>query len=241
MYPLQSNALSAKSILSGRVALTMVNLEQKLMEFGELFLAAMGQSSLEQGTLDAGGNNKDDQGREGGSRGAGASPSGSMRPETPAPWERGLVEQMEEEVREAGLGGWFNGMDQGVLESWSGPNSDMSELQDRVRMTLLTTIGGHTLPNLVRVPDNLITPTVLRPLMEGPLRLWQFLVYSEMSPPYTEDLLVLHSTSPSHVFLQVGPYYEDLDGEYWGGVAEEGEEGREVEIENEGQDASIEL
>ena len=52
----------------------MVNLEQKLMEFGELFLAAMGQSSLEQGTLDAGGNNKDDQGREGGSRGAGASP-----------------------------------------------------------------------------------------------------------------------------------------------------------------------
>ena len=65
---------SAKSLLGGRVALTMVNLEQKLMEFGELFLAAMGQSSLEQGTLDAGGNNKDDQGREGGSRGAGASP-----------------------------------------------------------------------------------------------------------------------------------------------------------------------
>ena len=109
-------------------------------------------------------------------------------------------------------------------------------------MTLLTTIGSHTLLNLMRVPDNLITPTVLRPLMEGPLRLWQFLVYSEMSPPlYTEDLLALHSTSPSHVLLQVRPYYKDLDGEYWGGVAEEGEEGREIEIENEGQDASIEL
>ena len=36
---------------------------------------------------------------------------GSMRSETPALRERGLVEQMEEEVREAGLGGWFNGMD----------------------------------------------------------------------------------------------------------------------------------
>ena len=98
------------------------------------------------------------------------------------------------------------------------------------------------MPNLVRVPDNLITPTVPRLLIEGPLRLWQFLVYSEMSPPpYTEDLPALHSTSPSHVLLQVGPYYEDLDGEYWGSMAEEGEEGREVEIENEGQDASIEL
>ena len=65
------------------MVLTMVNLEQKLMEFGELFLAAMRQSSLEQGTLDAGGN-KDNKGGEGGSRGAGASPLGSMRPETPA-------------------------------------------------------------------------------------------------------------------------------------------------------------
>ena len=35
--------------------------------------------------------------------------------------------------------------------------------------------------------------------------------------------------------------YEDLDGEYCSGVVEEGEEGREVEIENEGRDASIEL
>ena len=48
-------------------------------------------------------------------------------------------------------------------------------------------------------------------------------------------------TIPSHVLLQVGPYYEDLDGEYWGGVAEGEEKGREVEIENEGWDVSIEL
>ena len=38
----------------------------------------------------------------------------------------------------------------------------------------------------------------------------------------------------SHILLQVGPYYEDIDGEYWGGgvVEEEGE--------NEGGSASIE-
>ena len=117
-------------------------------------------------------------------------------------------------------------MDQGLPESWSGPNSDVSKLQDQVRTTLLTTIGGCILPNLVRVPDNMTTPAILRPLMEGPLRPWQFLMYSEMSPPpYSKDLPALHTSGPSHVLLQVGPYYEDLDGEYRsGGVAEEGEE-----------------
>ena len=78
--------------------------------------------------------------------------------------------------------------------------------------------------------------------MEGLLRPWQFLIYSEMSlPPYSEDLLAHHMLGPNHVLLQVRPYYEDLDGEYWGSVAEGEEEGREVEIENEGRDASIEL
>ena len=68
------------------------------------------------------------------------------------------------------------------------------------------------------------------------------LMYSEMSPPlYMQDLLALHQTGPSHTLLQIRPYYEDLDGEYCRGVAEGGEEGKEVEIENEGQDASIEL
>ena len=80
-------------------------------------------------------------------------------------------------------------------------------------------------------------------MTEGPLRPWQFLVYTDESPlPYTQDLLALHTMGPSHTLLQIGPYYEDLDGEYCGGgVVEEEEEGREVEIENEGWDASIEL
>ena len=121
----------------------MVNLEQKLKELGELFLVVMGQSLSEQGTSDAGGDDEDNQDGGEGSGGAGVSPLGSMRPETPALRERGLVEQMEE-VREAGLGGWFNGMDQRLLESWSGPNSNASESQDQAKTTLLTTIGGHT-------------------------------------------------------------------------------------------------
>ena len=40
-------------------------------------------------------------------------------------------------------------------------------------------------------------------------------------------------SGPSHVLLQVGPYYEDIDGEYRGGVVEE-------ENRNEGGGASIE-
>ena len=145
-----------------------------------------------------------------------------------------MIAEMEREVEEAGLGGWFNGNPEDVLESWSGANSNASASQDRVQTTLLTTIGGQTLPDLVRVPDNLVQPAILRDLMEGPVRPWQVLVWAKHSPPlYTQDLPLLHMTGPSHVFLQVGPYYEDLDGEYRGGVVEE-------EQENESGDASIE-
>ena len=70
--------------------------------------------------------------------------------------------------------------------------------------------------------------------MEGPIRPWQALVWAEHSPPpYTQDLPLLHTLGPSHVLLQVSPYYEDIDGEYRGGVVAE-EEG------NEGGDASVE-
>ena len=70
--------------------------------------------------------------------------------------------------------------------------------------------------------------------MEGPIRPWQVLVWAEHSPPpYTQDLPLLHTSGLSHVLLQVGPYYEDIDGKYRGGVVEE-------EQENEGGDASIE-
>ena len=89
----------------------------------------MGQNSSGQGTLDAGSNNEDDQGGEGDNVDTGASPSENTRLPTSALRERGLAEQMEE-VREAGLGGRFNRMDQGLLESWSGPNSNTSELRD---------------------------------------------------------------------------------------------------------------
>ena len=90
-------------------------------ELWELFLAVMGQSSSEQETLDAGGDNEDNKDGGEDNAGTGVSPSGSTRlvtPElsTPALREMGLVEQMEEEAREAGLGGWFNGMDQGTRE-----------------------------------------------------------------------------------------------------------------------------
>ena len=73
----------------------------------------------------------------------------------------GLIVSMERDAEEARLGGWFNGNPEDVLESWSGANSDASASQDRVGTTLLTTIGGRTLPNLVRVPNNIIHPAVL--------------------------------------------------------------------------------
>ena len=70
--------------------------------------------------------------------------------------------------------------------------------------------------------------------MEGPVRPWQCLVWSEASPPpYTRDLPPFHMMGPSHVLLQIGLYYEDIDSEYWGGMMVE-------EDENEGGDASIE-
>ena len=91
--------------------------------------------------LDAGGDNKDNQDMGEDSRDAGASTGGSMRVESPMLREVGLVE-MEREARESGLGGWFNGMEQGLLESWSGPNSNASSSQDQVWTMVLTTIGG---------------------------------------------------------------------------------------------------
>ena len=70
--------------------------------------------------------------------------------------------------------------------------------------------------------------------MEGPMRPWQCLVWSESSPPlYSCNLPPLHTSNPSHVLLQIGLYYEDIDGEYRSG-------GVERENGNEGGDASIE-
>ena len=157
-----------------------------------------------------------------------------MRRDSPMPPTTGLIASMERDAEEAGLGGWFNGNPEDVPESWSGANSDASASQDRVGTTLLTTIGGRTLPDPVRVPDNIVQPAVLTSLMEGPIRPWQALVWAEHSPPpYSRDLPDLHTSRPGGILLQVGPYYEDIDGEYRGGVVG-GEEG-----ENEGGGASL--
>ena len=101
--------------------------------------------------------------------------------------------------------------------------------------TLLTTIGGRTLPDLVRVPDNLVHPAVLTSLMEGPIRPWQCLVWGKSSPPrYSQELLDDHTSRPGGVLLQIGPSLIDIDREYRGGRYVE-----EVE-RNEGGDVSVE-
>ena len=158
-----------------------------------------------------------------------------MRRDSPMPRETGLIAEMEREAEEAGAGGWYNGNPEDIPESWSGANSDTSASQDRVGMTLLTTIGGRTLPNPVRVPDHMVHSAVLIPLMEGPIRPWQCLVWAETSPPaYSRDLPLDHTSRLGGILLQVGPSLFDIDGEYrGGGVVEEVEE-------DEGGGASIE-
>ena len=157
-----------------------------------------------------------------------------MRRDSPIPPTSGLIASMERDAEEAGLGGWFNGNPEDVPESWSGSNSGASASQDRVGTTLLTTIGGRTLPNPVRVPDNITHHAVLTSLMEGPIRPWQCLVWSDQSPPrYSRDLPLDHTSRPGGILLQVGPPLIDIDREYCGGGVVEEEE------ENEGGDASI--
>ena len=177
------------------------------------------------GGSDASGDDQDDQVSAGIGLVAGVLAE-VMRRDSPMPRETGLIAEMEREAEEAGLGGWFNRNPEDVPESWSGVNSDASASQDRVGTTLLTTIGGRTLPNPVRVPDNMVHPAVLTSLMEGPIRPWQCLVWSDQSPPrYSRDLPDDHTSRPGGILLQVGPSLFDLDGEYrGGGVVEEIEE-----------------
>ena len=212
--------------LEGRLESLMEEREEEMME---------SSSSSGVGTLGASGDGPDDQDGDKDNAVAGASCQESMRRDSPMPREEGLIAQMEREVTEAGLGGWFNGNPEDVPESWSGANSDASASQDRVRTTLLTTIGGRTLPNPVRVLDNVVHPAVLTSLIEGPIRPWQCLVWSEESPPrYSHALPEDHSLRPGDILLQVGPSLIDIDGEFrGGGVVEEVEE-------NKSEDASVE-
>ena len=191
--------------------------------------------SSEAKTSGASGDGLDDQDGGEGSVDDGVSPQESTRLDSLMLPTLGLIAAMERDAEEAGLGGWFNRNPEGVPESWSGSNSGALASQDRVGTTLLTTTGSRTLPDPVRVPNNLIHLAVLTSLMEGPLRPWQCLVWSESSPPrYSRELLDDHTSRLGGVLLQVGPSLINIDGEYWGGGMVE-----EIE-ENEGGNASIE-
>ena len=210
----------------GQVALVVMGFLEGRME-------SLMEESLDNGGSDASGEGSDDRVSEGVGLVAGALQE-VMRRDSPMPPTSGLIVSMERDAEEAGLGGWYNGNPEEVPESWSGANSNASASQDRVGMTLLTTIGGQTLPNPVRVPDNIVHPAILTSLMEGPIRPWQCLVWSDASPPrYSRDLPDDHTSRPGGVLLQVGPSLFDIDGEYrGGGVVEEVEE-------NEGGGASV--
>ena len=121
------------------------------------------------GTSDASGDGPVSQDGDEDNGDDGVFPPVSTRWDSPMPPTHGLIATMEREAEEAGLRGWFNGNPEDIPESWSGSNSGASASQDRVGMILLTTIGGQTLPDLVRVPNNLVHPAVLTSLMEGPV------------------------------------------------------------------------
>ena len=224
----------------------MARMEHRLGQVGSVvmgFLEGRMEAMMEEGTTlessgsrgsGSSGDDQDDQVLAGIGLVAGALAE-VMRRDSPMPPTSGLITSMERDAEEAGLGGWFNGNPEDVPESWSGSNSGTSASQDRVGTTLLTTIGGRTLPNPVRVPDNIVHPAVLIPLMEGPIRPWQCLVWSDVSPPrYSRDLPDDHTLRPGGILLQVGPSLFDIDGEYRGGGFVEEIEG------NEGGNASVE-
>ena len=98
--------------------------------------------SLDRGTSDASGEDRGVLAGEEDNVDDGVFPRESMRRDSPMLPMSGLIESMERDAEEAGLGGWYNGNLEDVPESWSGSNSGASASQDRVGMTLLTTIGG---------------------------------------------------------------------------------------------------
>ena len=67
---------------------------------------------------DVSGNDQGIQGGDEASGDTGASAEGSMRVGSPISREVGLIEQMEREATEAGLGGWFNGNPENVCHHY---------------------------------------------------------------------------------------------------------------------------
>ena len=155
----------------GQVGLVVMGfLEGRLKELMEEEQEGTESSlSLDQGTSDASGEDRGVQASEEDNVDDGVFPPVSMRWDSLMPPTSGLIVSMERDAEETGLGGWFNGNPEDVPESWSGSNSSALASQDRVGVTVLTTIGSQTLPNPVRVPDNITHPAVLTMLMEGPI------------------------------------------------------------------------
>ena len=151
----------------------MAQMEHRLGQVGSVLMGMIegaiereASESLDSAGLGASGDDQDDQVGDAVNEVTGVLME-VMRRDSPMPRETRLIAEMEREATEAGAGGWFNRNPEDVPESWSGANSDASASQDRVGTTLLTTIGGRTLPNPVRVPDNMVHPAVLTSLMEG--------------------------------------------------------------------------
>ena len=86
--------------------------------------------SSDQGTSDASGEDRGVPVGEEDNADDGVSPQESMRRDSLMPPTLGLIESMERDAAEAGLGGWYNGNLEDVPESWSGANSDASASQD---------------------------------------------------------------------------------------------------------------
>ena len=96
---------------------------------------------LDQGTSGASGDGQDvPVGGEDREDDGASLPESTMCWDSPMPLTMGLIASMERDAEEAGLGGWFNGNPEDILESWSGSNSGALASQDRVGVTLLTTI-----------------------------------------------------------------------------------------------------
>ena len=144
------------SVVMGFLEGRLEGLMEEELEGTELSL------SSDQGTSGASGEDRGIQasGEDNGDDGV-SPPESTRRVDSPMPPTTGLIASMERDVEEAGLGGWFNGNPEDVPESWSGSNSGASASQDQVGVTLLTTIGSQTLPNPVRVPNNIMHPAVL--------------------------------------------------------------------------------
>ena len=105
-------------------------LEGRLESLMEEEMETSSSGLSDQGTLGASGDRPSGQDGDADNADGGASPRESTRPDSPMLPTPGLIAAMERDAEEAGLGGWFNGNPEDVLESWSGSNSEALASQD---------------------------------------------------------------------------------------------------------------